>query len=441
MRINGGVSEPVFNQFDFSVRLHSSIENAASSVSAGDLANATWSGFPNAIQAAGVGEEGPQWETSWNLPANSFALVANQPVVLAVQFYTNSIVDFGSFNICETRGPNVGGDFLAGPFFPTPGWVSTQAREETFFSGELAINVYFTPTTTCTAPTITTQPVGRGLCPTDSGLFTVDASGTVPAFRWQWQPGGVGTEFVNIPQGTINNADGQPCFIVEGVSTASLRITRILDEQYHKELNLRCNVQNTCGSVTSNIAKFEMLARPLITTQPQSATTCQSSQALFSVADTAGNPTPSRFQWQWRTIGDADWVNMVDGPNTDPLGGPNRFTAAGARAATVTVSNASGGSGTAGSHWEKRCIVTSSCGSVNSNTATLTVLEACCDSIDFNADSLFPDDADLIDFLSVLAGGPCSTNTCSDIDFNNDGLFPDDNDLIAFLTVLAGGNC
>jgi hypothetical protein len=64
-----------------------------------------------------------------------------------------------------------------------------------------------------------------------------------------------------------------------------------------------------------------------------------------------------------------------------------------------------------------------------------------CDSIDFNGDGLFPDDQDLIDFLSVLAGGACSTGTCNDIDFNNDGLFPDDNDLVAFLTVLAGGNC
>jgi hypothetical protein len=64
-----------------------------------------------------------------------------------------------------------------------------------------------------------------------------------------------------------------------------------------------------------------------------------------------------------------------------------------------------------------------------------------CDSIDFNQDGLFPDDNDLVDFLSVLAGGACSTGTCSDIDFNNDGLFPDDNDLIAFLTVLAGGVC
>jgi hypothetical protein len=65
-----------------------------------------------------------------------------------------------------------------------------------------------------------------------------------------------------------------------------------------------------------------------------------------------------------------------------------------------------------------------------------------CDPIDFNADTLFPSDQDLLDFLSVLAGGPCSPdNTCNDIDFNNDGLFPDDNDLITFLRVLAGGDC
>jgi hypothetical protein len=67
--------------------------------------------------------------------------------------------------------------------------------------------------------------------------------------------------------------------------------------------------------------------------------------------------------------------------------------------------------------------------------------QAGCNSIDFNGDGLFPDDNDLIDFLSVLAGGPCSTGSCGSIDFNNDGLFPDDNDLVTFLRVLAGGDC
>jgi hypothetical protein len=75
-------------------------------------------------------------------------------------------------------------------------------------------------------------------------------------------------------------------------------------------------------------------------------------------------------------------------------------------------------------------------------TGNLTISTVGCDSIDFNNDGLFPDDNDLIAFLTVLAGGDCpGGGTCSDIDFNNDGLFPDDNDLVAFLTVLAGGNC
>lgn len=64
-----------------------------------------------------------------------------------------------------------------------------------------------------------------------------------------------------------------------------------------------------------------------------------------------------------------------------------------------------------------------------------------CGSIDFNGDGLFPDDSDLVEFLTVLAGGACSTGTCGSIDFNGDGLFPDDEDLVTFLRVLAGGDC
>ncbi|HEX2839285.1 MAG TPA: hypothetical protein VHN77_14300 [Phycisphaerales bacterium] len=64
-----------------------------------------------------------------------------------------------------------------------------------------------------------------------------------------------------------------------------------------------------------------------------------------------------------------------------------------------------------------------------------------CDSIDFNRDSLFPDTSDIDDFLTVFAGGSCSTGTCADIDFNNDGLFPDTLDIDSFLSVFSGGPC
>jgi hypothetical protein len=64
-----------------------------------------------------------------------------------------------------------------------------------------------------------------------------------------------------------------------------------------------------------------------------------------------------------------------------------------------------------------------------------------CGSIDFNGDSLFPTDEDVIDFFNVFAGGQCSTGTCGSIDFNGDGLFPSDDDILAFLRVFAGGQC
>jgi hypothetical protein len=62
-----------------------------------------------------------------------------------------------------------------------------------------------------------------------------------------------------------------------------------------------------------------------------------------------------------------------------------------------------------------------------------------CDSVDFNNDGMFPDDADLVEFLAVMAGQSCEA--CNDIDFDNDGLYPNDEDLLAFLRVLAGGAC
>jgi hypothetical protein len=64
-----------------------------------------------------------------------------------------------------------------------------------------------------------------------------------------------------------------------------------------------------------------------------------------------------------------------------------------------------------------------------------------CDTIDFNGNTVFPEDQDVIDFFSVLAGGGCSTGACGDIDFNNNGVFPEDQDVIDFLSVLAGGPC
>jgi hypothetical protein len=64
-----------------------------------------------------------------------------------------------------------------------------------------------------------------------------------------------------------------------------------------------------------------------------------------------------------------------------------------------------------------------------------------CDSVDFNRDGVFASDADILDFFSVLAGGPCPYAGPCDVDFNNNCVFPEDDDVLLFFDRLAGGDC
>ena len=74
-------------------------------------------------------------------------------------------------------------------------------------------------------------------------------------------------------------------------------------------------------------------------------------------------------------------------------------------------------------------------------SAAIVAIDTKCDTIDFNRNGVFPEDQDVIDFFSVLAGGECPYAAVCDIDFNNNGVFPEDQDVIEFFNALAGGNC
>jgi subtilisin family serine protease len=74
-------------------------------------------------------------------------------------------------------------------------------------------------------------------------------------------------------------------------------------------------------------------------------------------------------------------------------------------------------------------------------TVSLFAPECPCDDVDFNQDGVFPDLADVTDFVIVMAGGPCPTDGCNDMDFNNDGISPDLGDVVRFLAVFAGEAC
>jgi hypothetical protein len=75
----------------------------------------------------------------------------------------------------------------------------------------------------------------------------------------------------------------------------------------------------------------------------------------------------------------------------------------------------------------------------------VTIERIGCDDIDFNNNTVFPEDQDVIDFFTVLAGGTPTTCDptagCNDIDFNNNTVFPEDQDVLDFFNVLAGGTC
>ncbi|MFO0830734.1 MAG: immunoglobulin domain-containing protein [Phycisphaerales bacterium] len=157
---------------------------------------------------------------------------------------------------------------------------------------------------------------------------------------------------------------------------------------------------------------------PVIVSQPHEQTQCAPTSAAFGVV-ARGNGSLS-YQWMRDGLplsnGATPWGSVISGAQGDHL--------------MIT-----GPTGADRGHYA--CSVTSPCGTTVSGAAYLSA----CQCIDFNNDSLFPDTADIDDFLTVFSGGPCSTGACSDIDFNADGLFPDTADIDAFLSVFSGGLC
>jgi hypothetical protein len=86
-----------------------------------------------------------------------------------------------------------------------------------------------------------------------------------------------------------------------------------------------------------------------------------------------------------------------------------------------------------------RLLLNNICRGSVSDVTTIEVSR--CNTIDINRNDVFPEDQDVIDFFTVLAGGECSTSDCVGIDFNGNGVFPEDQDVIDYFAVLAGAIC
>ncbi|MCU1245775.1 MAG: large protein [Acidobacteria bacterium] len=174
--------------------------------------------------------------------------------------------------------------------------------------------VAVTVSATCVAPAITAQPVGSAINWGDSTPLSLVASGTLPlTVTWKTAAG--------VTVGSGNSISVNP------TATTSYYAT----------------VTNGCGSVTSATVTVTVNCAPRITVQPVSVSITAGTSTTLSV--TAVGPGPITVNW---------------------------YTAAGVLSATGASLNVAPTTTMSG-----YAIVSNSCGSVQSNTITVTVNPAC----------------------------------------------------------------
>ncbi len=180
------------------------------------------------------------------------------------------------------------------------------------------------------------------------------------------------------------------------------------------------------GGTTDITATLDLKPRVSFSRVPQ-AIRVQPSQTFTLRAQVISQ---GQFTYQWTR----DNAALVDGPL------PTGEVITGATGPTLSITNSTAALN--GSYTLTVTPVDASlfCGPESTFPVPVTV-ERFCDSIDFNNNFVFPEEQDIIDFLSVFAGGACSTAVCNDIDFNNNDIFPEDQDVIDFFNVLSGSSC
>ncbi|RYD54443.1 MAG: hypothetical protein EOP56_19200, partial [Sphingobacteriales bacterium] len=189
-----------------------------------------------------------------------------------------------------------------------------------------------------TAPVITGQPGSPTICAGNNTNITVAASGTGLSYQWEVNTGAGFTSVVNSG-------------VYSGANTATLNITGAAGTMAGYEY--RCNVSNTCITLTSNTATLTVNSNPSVSTQPTARVICENSNTTFIVAATGGG-----LAYQWQENSGSGFTNIT-----------NSGVYSGATTATLSITTAS----IAVSGHQYRCVVTNNCTSTNTSAASLTV--------------------------------------------------------------------
>ncbi len=177
-----------------------------------------------------------------------------------------------------------------------------------------------------TAPSITTDPTSSAVCAGSTASFTAAASGT-PAPTVQWQ--------VNSGGGFGN---------VSGATSTTYSFTTSAGQNGNQ---YRAVFTNTAGSATSTAATLTVNQAPSITTHPTTQTVCEG----YNLTLNAGASSTPAASVQWQVNSGGGFGNI-----------------GGATSTTYSVPVTQGINGN-----EYRAVFTNTCGSTNTNAATITV--------------------------------------------------------------------
>ena len=181
---------------------------------------------------------------------------------------------------------------------PAPGVWFFGVYPGSLIQGRFTIKAAIT-TPVCTAPSITVQPQGQSIVSGQSATLSVTASGTTP-LSYQWYEGAA-------PGGTVLGGEVSATYTTPALSAST---------------SYWVQVTNACGTVNSGTAAVSVgpCLAPSITAQPQSQTIPSGLTATLSV--TAGGSAPLSYQWYEGTnpggtaIGGATTATYITPPLT-----------------------------------------------------------------------------------------------------------------------------
>ncbi len=114
---------------------------------------------------------------------------------------------------------------------------------------------------TCVGAALTAAPASTQACPSDTALFSMDASGTGPiAYEWQVEsPAGSG-QYVTLSGDTFSEAGSGLQFNLSGVNGSQLGVSQVRLGNHPNVVQFRGRASNLCGSVTSGGATLTICA-------------------------------------------------------------------------------------------------------------------------------------------------------------------------------------